>query len=270
MRSPILLSALFVLSCHRQTAPKPAEVAHVSSPPAATAPSENPGGMTVSGKVLERIDANPYSYLRLDTLSGEQWAAVPQCELKNGDQAVVSHAISMDGFESKTLKRKFDRIVFGILDTGQPAPANQPSPHAAAGNPHAAGDNPHAAGENPHAAAKTPPADIGPISVPRASGAGAVTVSEAFAQKASLSGKSVRVRAKVVKVLAGIMGKNWLHVRDGSGSDDKKDNDLTVTTDDVATVGSTVLVQGVLHTDKDLGSGYNFPVIVENAKVTKE
>jgi hypothetical protein len=65
------------------------------------------------------------------------------------------------------------------------------------------------------------------------------------------------------------MGKNWLHVRDGSGSDEKGDNDLTVTTDDIVTAGSVILVQGTLHTDKDLGSGYNFSVIVEDAKVTK-
>jgi hypothetical protein len=249
MRSPIILSALFLLACNRQPAPKPAAPVALTASPAV--PNAQPAGLTMAGKVLERIDAGQYSYLRLDTLSGEQWAAVPQCELKQGDNAVVSHAMPMDGFESKTLKRKFDHIVFGILDTA----AAQPSPHAQA--------------ENPHAALKAPPADLGPIAVSRATGPDAATVAELYAKKAVLKDKPVRVHAKVVKVLPGIMGKNWLHVRDGSGSDEKGDNDLTVTTDDIVTAGSVILVQGTLHTDKDLGSGYNFSVIVEDAKVTK-
>jgi len=256
MRSRILGLVLLLLACNRHPAPKP-----MPAPPPRPAAAANPGqpaGLTVTGKVLERIDAGPYSYLRLDTLGGEQWAAVPQCTLKNGDEAVVSHAMPMDGFESKTLKRKFEHIVFGILDSAGAAPpagAGQVAPHAGL--------------ENPHAQA-APPADLGPIKVSRAAGAGAATVAELFAKKAELRDQPVRVHGKVVKVLPGIMGKNWLHVRDGSGSDAKQDNDLTVTTDDVATLGSVVLVEGKVHTDKDLGSGYRFAVIVEDAKVTKD
>ena len=263
MRSAILTACLLLLACNRHPAPKP-----ISSPVRAAAVAPNAGqptGMTVAGKVLERIDAATYSYLRLDTLGGEQWAAVPKCELKNGEDVVVSHAMPMDGFESKTLNRKFEHIVFGILQ----------GPGAQAAAPSGMGEPPAGHGQmgDPHAGAKAPPAapvDVGPVAVSRATGANAATVAEVFAKKAALKEKQVRVHAKVVKVLPGIMGKNWLHVRDGSGTDDKKDNDLTVTTDDVATLGSVVLVQGTVHTDKDLGSGYNFSVIVEEAKVTKD
>ena len=260
MRSPILLSALLLLACNR----KPALVDKLDTARsfAAVAPGAvQPAGTTVAGKVIERIDAGTYSYLRLDTLGGEQWAAVPKCELKNGDSAVVSHAMPMDGFESKTLGRKFEHIVFGILDgSSAPAATGSPSP-----SPHGQMAEPHG-GMRP---ASAPPADIGPIAVARATGPGAATVAEVFAKKASLDGKPVRVHAKVVKFLTGIMGKNWLHVRDGSGSADKNDNDLTVTTQDVATVGSAVLVEGTVHADKDFGSGYKFSAIVEDAKVTK-
>jgi len=262
MRSLILTSVFLVLACNRHPAPKPA--AAPPRPMAAAPAAGQPTGMTVAGKVLERIDAGTYSYLRLDTLGGEQWAAVPKCELKNGESAVVSHAMSMDGFESKTLNRKFEHIVFGILDAPggsgiAPGGMGQLAPHGQAVDPHAGAKMPSA-----------PPAEIGPIKVKRATGAGAATVAEIFAKKATLKEKSVIVRGKVVKVMPGIMGKNWLHLRDGSGSDDKKDNDLTVTTDDVATVGSEVLVQGTVHTDKDLGSGYNFSVIVEDEDGEKQ
>ena len=76
------------------------------------------------------------------------------------------------------------------------------------------------------------------------------------------------IRAKVVKYNAGIMGKNWLHLRDGSGKADK-DNDLTVTSNDVAKVGDVVVIKGAVRTDKDFGAGYAYPVIVEDAKIAK-
>jgi hypothetical protein len=246
MRSPILLSALFLLSCNR----KPALVATLATvaPPAAVASQTQPASRSVSGKVLERIDAATYSYLRLDTLGGEQWAAVPKCESNKGDDVVVANAMPMDGFESKTLNRKFEHIVFGVLHNGAAAPAD---PHGMA----------------PPASAPAP--NLVNTAVARATGPGAATVAEIFARKSTLDNKPVRVHAKVVKVLMGIMGKNWLHVRDGSGSADKSDNDLTVTTQDVATLGSEVLVEGTVHADKDFGSGYKFSAIVEDAKVSK-
>ncbi|HEX7598152.1 MAG TPA: nucleotide-binding protein [Polyangia bacterium] len=212
----------------------------------------------MAGKVLERIDAGPYSYLRLETATGEQWAAVPKCEAAKGDQVAVINASTMDGFESKTLNRKFEHIVFGFLQgpAGSPAaPHDQPSPHGAA--------------VNPHATAPAAAPDTGPIVVARATGPNAATVAEIFQKKNTLANKPVVVHAKVVKVLPGIMGKNWLHLRDGSGSAEKSDNDLTVTTQDIATVGSVVQVNGIVHADKDFGSGYRFSVIVEDAKVSK-
>jgi hypothetical protein len=71
-----------------------------------------------------------------------------------------------------------------------------------------------------------------------------------------------------VKFNGGILGKNWLHVRDGSGAEGT--NDLTVTTDAVVKVGDLVLVTGTLASDRDFGSGYKYALIVENAKVKVE
>jgi hypothetical protein len=76
------------------------------------------------------------------------------------------------------------------------------------------------------------------------------------------------VRGRVVKFNAMIMGKNWLHVRDGSGADGT--NDLTVTTATKARVGDLVLVTGVLKTDRDFGGGYKYSLIVEDATVVVE
>ena len=98
---------------------------------------------------------------------------------------------------------------------------------------------------------------------------GGKTVAEVFGEKDALAGTTVAVRGKVVKVNAGIMDKNWLHVRDGSGEEGT--NDLTVTTDsDLPEIGATVLVSGTLATNKDFGMGYQYPVILEDASVTVE
>jgi hypothetical protein len=78
----------------------------------------------------------------------------------------------------------------------------------------------------------------------------------------------VVVRAKVVKYNPQIMGKNWLHLEDGTGK--AGSNDLTVTTNGEAKVGDTVLVTGVVTTNKDFGAGYKYDVILEDANVKVE
>ncbi len=103
--------------------------------------------------------------------------------------------------------------------------------------------------------------------IPKATGG--QTVAEVFAKKDELAGKQVTVRGKVVKARANIMGKNWIHVRDGSGADST--NDLTITTADTPpTVGATVVVTGQLSRNKDLGLGYKYDVLIEDAKLKTE
>ena len=94
------------------------------------------------------------------------------------------------------------------------------------------------------------------------------TVADIFTKKAELSGKPVKIRGKVVKFSPEIMGKNWIHVQDGTGEAGK--NDLTVTTSSTAQIGDTVLITGTLATDKDFGYGYAYDVIIEDAEVTIE
>jgi len=121
----------------------------------------------------------------------------------------------------------------------------------------------------PHGAAMSAGADVGDVKVARAQGKDARTVAEVFAQRAALNGKSVTVRGKVVKYNAGIMGKNWLHLRDGTGTAGK-DNDVTVTTQDTAAKGDVVTVKGTVAIDQDIGMGGTpYPVIIQDAKVER-
>jgi hypothetical protein len=94
-----------------------------------------------------------------------------------------------------------------------------------------------------------------------------IKVSEAYEKAGKLDKKTVVVRGKVVKVSKGIMGKNWVHLRDGSGDPGKGTNNLVVTTQDVPNVGDVVTAKGTLYKDKDFGAGYKYQVIVEEATV---
>jgi len=113
------------------------------------------------------------------------------------------------------------------------------------------------------------PVDLGDIKVPKASGPNAQTVAEIITKRIELKDKTVLVRGKVVKFTPEILNKNWIHLRDGSGSTSDNTNDLIVTTNDHARAGDVVVVKGVVRTDKDLGSGYAYKVLIEEATLQK-
>ncbi|MDD5248254.1 MAG: hypothetical protein PHY45_04670 [Rhodocyclaceae bacterium] len=211
--------------------------------PAATAAA------AVKGEVLEVKDVESYSYLRLKTKDGEVWAAVAKAPLKKGATVTIENPMTMTNFESKSLKRTFPTIVFGNLAGAAASPAA-----GSMANPHGG-------------TAKL--ADIGDVHVPKASGADARTVAEIVAKSAELKDKTVVVRGKVVKYNGGIMGKNWVHLRDGSGAAADNSNDLLVTTANETQVGAVVVAKGIVRTDKDFGAGYAYKVLVEEATLQK-
>lgn len=209
-----------------------------------------PAAPPVSGKVLEVRDVDNYTYLRLQTKDGETWAAVGKAPVKPGTEVTIADPMLMTSFESKALKKKFDRIVLGTLSGGSGATATGGDITAL------------------HAGIAKP-ADAKDVKVAKATGPDARTVAEIVARRAELKDKSVVVRGKVVKYTPGVLGKNWLHIRDGSGSAADKTDDLAVTTTEPATVGDIVLLKGIVRTDRDLGSGYTYKVLVEQAQQQK-
>ncbi len=202
-----------------------------------------PAIAAVKGDVLEVKDVESYTYLRLKTASGETWAAVPKVSVAKGANVTIENVMVMNNFESKSLKKTFPTILFGTLGG--------------------------TAGSVPRAGiAKT--ADSGDVRVAKASGANARTVAEIVAKSAELKDKPVLVRGKVVKYNAGIMGKNWVHLRDGSGSAADNTNDVLVTTANQAKVGDVVTVKGIVHTNKDFGAGYAYKVLIEEATLQSQ
>ena len=118
-----------------------------------------------------------------------------------------------------------------------------------------------------HGAAPVASVPVGKIEKSKA--ADGKTVAEVVANKATLKDKPVTIRGQVVKVSHGIMGKNWVHLQDGSGTADKSTNDIVVTTKDETAIGQVVNASGTVRTDVDIGSGYKYAVLVEEAKLRK-
>ncbi|MBI5693068.1 MAG: hypothetical protein HZC55_23575 [Verrucomicrobia bacterium] len=207
----------------------------------------------VSGKVVETMNAASYTYVLLETGSKKSWVAAAQFPVKVGDTVAAKEAMPMANYHSKTLNRTFDVIYFSGAVT-----VNGKAPVAGAATDLPVGHPPMGKGAAP----------AGPDLSGIQRAAGGQTVAEIHAGKAKLAGKPVAVRGRVVKFNAMILGKNWLHIRDGSGAEGT--NDLTVTTDTKVKVGDLVMINGTLATDRDFGSGYKYGLIVENAKVTVE
>jgi len=91
------------------------------------------------------------------------------------------------------------------------------------------------------------------------------TVAAIYGNMASLAGQKVTVQGKVVKVVSGIMKRNFVHVQDGTG--DANSNDLIVTSKQTARVGDQVTISGIVVTNRDFGSGYFYPLLIEEASI---
>ena len=237
----------------------PATPAGHPAMPAAPAPAaaEAPAGpVSISGKVLQTMNAGGYSYVYIEKADGKKiWVAVAETPVKVGAEMSFKPGMEMGKFESKALKRTFDSIVFsdGVISGAAKSTAD-PSKDQ--------GTSPGSSGT---VAAKT-----AKISVPKASGANAHTVEDAYKNSAKLNKKKVVIAGQVVKVSLGIMNKNWIHIQDGTGSGKKKTHNLVCTsTTDTADVGDVVTITGTLIKDRDFGSGYKYNVIIEDAKISK-
>ncbi len=223
----IVLVFVFLLISPAWAADQPAPVA--------------PASLTLTGEVLETMDAGGYTYIRVKSKDGDAWAAVGKASVVKGAEVTIENGTVMENFESATLKRKFPSILFGNLGGADKAVAAA------------------------HAAAKV--VDTEPVNVPKATGTNAHTIAEVVTQATALKDKPVKVRGKIVKYNPEIMGKTWIHLRDGSGAAADNSNDVLVTSTGTAKLGDVVTVSGVVRTDQDFGSGYVYKVLIEASEL---
>jgi hypothetical protein len=249
---PVLILSLSLTACSRQPATPAQSVQNTPAAAGARAPAGQAGPQTVAGPVRETMDAASYTYVRVETGTGDVWAAAPQFPVKIGERVVVPLEMPMQNFHSQSLNRDFPVIYFvsRIGREGEAPAAGDAAPSLMAS---------HGTGA-PEAAEK-----IDPMAAP----AGGTTVADLWSRRTALAGKTVTVRGKVVKFNGGILGKNWIHLQDGSGKASDKSNDITVTTgeDVVVRVGDTITVTGTVVLDKDFGAGYAYGTLIENGRL---
>jgi hypothetical protein len=224
----------------------PAQSGRASS---STAPGVG-GVREISGTVVNTMSVTGYTYVQIDTGEEVVWAAAPRTEVQVADEVVVAGAAPISGFYSSTLDRRFEMVYFApILRVTSGERAATPS----------------LAEHRPPEPVGADEIDLTGIERPD----GGQTIGEIFASKDRLAGEEVTLRGRVVKCATGILGRNWIHLRDGTAGP-AGGGDLAVTTDAVAEVGSTILVRGTVVIDKDFGYGYRYDLLIEDASVTVE
>ena len=219
----------------------------------ATIPAPEPESKEpLTGKVLQTINSGGYSYVELRKKDGKKvWLAVTAAEIPIGSQQTFNPGMVMHNFESRTLKRSFDEIIFTEMAAS------------------AKGKDKKELGAKSPGSRGTVSPDV-KVKVKKATGKNAYTIAELYKNKAKLNKKKIVVRGKVVKVSSGIMNKNWIHLRDGSGGHATGDFNLVVTSKSIPAEGEVVLVNGTLYKGKDFGGGYKYDVIIEDAEFTIE
>lgn len=219
-------------------------VADIDENPALAAPV--PAGMT-RGKVLETMESGGYTYVLVETSEDPIWAAGPHTVVTTGDIVEIPQGMPMQQFQSKTLNRTFDVLYFVVSISNLTTPSTATSAPAQISN-------------NKPAVADV---SVGELEAGK-------NIAWVYANKDALANEAISLRGKVVKYNSNIMGWNFIHIQDGSGDAAARNNDLTVTSKATTAVGETVVIAGTVILDKDLGAGYLFPVLVEDATITAE
>ncbi len=233
----------------------------------------------LSATIIESKDVTNYTYLLLEDKTGKVWAAIPKTPVKTGDEIAISDIAVMKDFHSKTLEKTFDIILFAVLSEGCPFKESEgkivsemPSgmmpgkmPPAAMMSP---GSAPHGAMPGMGDSTKKSEAAFQDIKVSKAVGEDAYTIEEIYSKKEELSQKTIIVRAIVVKFMPQIMGKNWIHIQDGTGSAEKGNHDIAVSTLETVKTGEEVIVKGTLGINKDFGMSCAFSTLIEEASIT--
>lgn len=208
---------------------------------------EQPAG--IEGVVTTTMNAANYTYVEVESNGKKDWVAVPQTEVKVGDEVTIAPGSMMYNFESKSLNKTFEEILFaGGIVVGKGSGA--------------------VAGSGGSAGVATPQTSNVPEKGSIKKAAKGYTVEDLYTKKADLADKAVSVRGKIVKSNMEILGTNWYHIQDGSGAEGT--NDIIFTSLEQVETGKTVLAKGTLKLDKDFGSGYKFDVMVEESTFTVE
>ncbi len=181
----------------------------------------------LNGTVVETMNSAGYTYVQIENKEGMQWVAIPQALVRVGDKITFHSGMQMGSYTSPTLGRTFSKILFssGIVNLQRPLGGK---------------------------------GDIGievdkKIELVMATGPGAYRIADLFSEKKTLSGKNIAVRGKIFKV-SKFQGKNWLRIKDGTGSRKRGNHQIVAISDQDAQVDEIVTLRGILIADRSYGA----------------
>jgi starvation-inducible outer membrane lipoprotein len=194
----------------------------------------------------EILQSERYTYLQVNESGHNFWIATSKTEAKKGETYLYKGGLMKTNFESVEFKRVFDTIylVSNIISAAAHPGGNMPPSMSANGDQ-----------------------TKGTKSDPKASEnlvKDAIKLSDLMDNKSKYDGKIITISGECVKVNNGIMGRNWVHIQDGSKTKGKM-IDLTVTTKLNIPLGSQVALKGKISLNKDFGAGYRYDVMMEDA-----
>jgi len=218
--------------------------------------SSEPSGAFTDGlhqvKVIETLPTSKYIYLRVSEGDEEYWVATRKQDVSIGSVYFFRDGLLKTNFESKEYDRIFDKLylVSNLVPAG----------HAQGGSSETA-SSPGATIESPtEAAGKT-------VTWPASKDvqAASTRIKDLVTNKDKYEGKEVQLTGECVKVNPNIMGRNWIHLRDGS----MDEYDLVVTSQVAVPEGHVVTMKGTVVLDQDFGAGYSYAILVENAELVR-
>jgi len=225
----------------------------------------------LSGTVIFAETAGNYTYIELKQEDKKLWIASAPFEVAVGDQIEYAGGVPMSDFQAKALDRTFDEILF-VSNIRKMV--DEPEEAAGAAMP----DDDLHRNLDPQSSTAMPDDDLhrnlatqAPDAMPTTGevirAEGDLSIAELYEKRADLTGQKVSVRGKVIKLSKNILGSTWLTLADGTGS--APDNTLRITTQDEATIGETLTATGTVRTDRDLGAGYKYKLLLEDAALTR-
>ena len=178
-------------------------------------------------QILEHIAGKRYSYAKVKSRNSTYWLATMLGDFQIGNKYFYTEGIEKTQYTSTELNRTFDRIV---LVTQLFSSSNQQV---------------------------QPIQNTEPVQLK----SGSIHIKDLVAKADSFNGKQIQLTARITKVNAAILDRNWYHIQDGT----LNGYDLVFTSVEEFPVGHVVTIKGVLSTNKDFGAGYKYEMIVENA-----
>jgi hypothetical protein len=204
--------------------------------------------------VKEVLPTSKYVYLNVTENDETYWIATRSMEVKVGEAYYYKGGLLKTNFESKEYNRVFDKV---ILVSSLVAAANHGKESEKTANTNTVDFS-----KKPENATKQ---DIEMHTEKVVHRQGSIKIAELVNNPKKYEGQTIQLDGVCTKVNAGIMDRNWIHIKDGS----KDSFDLVITSDAYVPEGANFTIKALVVLNKDFGAGYKYDLILEQGVLVK-